>query len=171
MNKFLQLIRFSLRSTFNHLSNRDWRPRELIQQHHDLISSIPLHPTDPKIPNGLKYHVVDVYLDELLLVLTSSSLTSKENTTTTTTTTTTTSGDTNHNNNNGNNDHNDDKDDEEDEKHVSAQRKSLMQIMLEPLLTLKKIGRDKILRRLALDALNDDRIEDWIRSGVSDDGK
>ena len=159
MNKFLQLVRFSLRASFDHLSNRDWRPRELIQQHHDLISSIPLHPTDPKIPNGLKYHVVDVYLDELLLVLTSSSsssLTSKE-----TTTTTTNSGHTHDDNNYSN--HNDNNDDQEGED-ISARRKSLMQTMLEPLRTLQRIGRDKVLRRLALDALNDDRIEHWIRS-------
>ncbi|KAH0126802.1 hypothetical protein KCU67_g17405, partial [Aureobasidium melanogenum] len=31
----------------------------------DLLREIPLNPRDPKVPNGLKYHVIDVYVDEL----------------------------------------------------------------------------------------------------------
>ncbi|KAI9758468.1 MAG: hypothetical protein M1815_000014 [Lichina confinis] len=29
------------------------------------MTAVPLNPTDSRIPNGLRYHVLDVYLDEL----------------------------------------------------------------------------------------------------------
>jgi ribosomal RNA-processing protein 1 len=31
----------------------------------DLIRELPLHPRDPKVPGGLRYHVADVWIDEL----------------------------------------------------------------------------------------------------------
>jgi len=31
----------------------------------NILARTPLNPTDPKIPNGMRYHVLDIYVDEL----------------------------------------------------------------------------------------------------------
>lgn len=64
MDKFLLLVRSYTYTTFKLLVQRGW-DEEGVKEITDLLSSIPLHPTDTKIPNGLRYHVIDVYVDEL----------------------------------------------------------------------------------------------------------
>lgn len=36
-----------------------------MQQCMDILSDTPLNTTDARIPNGLRYHVLDIYVDEL----------------------------------------------------------------------------------------------------------
>ncbi len=64
MNKFLLLVRLYLGASFEYLSRQSWE-QSLVEQHSSLITSIPLNASDIKIPNGIRYHVIDVYVDEL----------------------------------------------------------------------------------------------------------
>ena len=41
---------------------------DAISQYNDLISATPLAPFDTKVPDGLRYHILDIYIDELLAV-------------------------------------------------------------------------------------------------------
>ena len=64
MNKFLLLVRLFIRASFRFLEGSSYGEEE-VKQHNAVITAVPLNPTDSKIPNGLRYHVLDVYLDEL----------------------------------------------------------------------------------------------------------
>ncbi|KAI9674674.1 MAG: hypothetical protein M1817_001577 [Caeruleum heppii] len=64
MDKFLLLARTYLGASFGILAKSHWQA-EIVTQYTVILSSIPLNPTDPKVPDGLRYHVLDIYLDEL----------------------------------------------------------------------------------------------------------
>lgn len=65
MNKYLFLIRQYLNASFKYLSRRDWENKEVIERYMEILRDTPLNATDVKIPNGLRYHVLDIYVDEL----------------------------------------------------------------------------------------------------------
>ncbi|KAK4964251.1 hypothetical protein LTR66_012390 [Elasticomyces elasticus] len=65
MDKFLFLIRRYLFASFRYLARRKWADTDLVDEYLDVLASIPLNPRDMKIPNGLRYHVIDIYIDEL----------------------------------------------------------------------------------------------------------
>lgn len=65
MNKFLFLIRQYVNAGFRYCARQDWQNEEVTQQYMEILAEVPLNPKDPKIPNGLRHHVMDVYVDEL----------------------------------------------------------------------------------------------------------
>jgi ribosomal RNA-processing protein 1 len=65
MDKFLYLVRVYLYASFQHFAHRGWRDMERLDAYIAILSATPLEPRDPKIPNGLRYHVIDIYVDEL----------------------------------------------------------------------------------------------------------
>lgn len=65
MDKFLLLVRRYVGATFAYLARDAWADTELAEQCMELLSQIPLNPTDGKVSNGLRFHVLDVYVDEL----------------------------------------------------------------------------------------------------------
>lgn len=68
MDKYLFLIRQYVYSSFKFLSrgSKGWAGHLAeIEEHGRILAETPLNPTDLKIPNGLRYHVLDVYVDEL----------------------------------------------------------------------------------------------------------
>ncbi|KAF2804830.1 nucleolar protein-like protein NOP52 variant [Mytilinidion resinicola] len=65
MNKFLYLIRQYLFASFRYLSRHGWANTSTITGCMHVLAATPLNSTDPKIPNGLRYHVLDIYVDEL----------------------------------------------------------------------------------------------------------
>ncbi|ORY06660.1 nucleolar [Clohesyomyces aquaticus] len=65
MDKYLYLIRLYLHASLRFLARNDWSNTDAVTQYVDILESIPLNSTDPKIPNGLRYHMFDIYLDEL----------------------------------------------------------------------------------------------------------
>lgn len=65
MNKFLLLVRRYLFATFQQMAAGSWGQEARINEHLTLLKDIPLNPADPKIPNGMRYHVIDIYIDEL----------------------------------------------------------------------------------------------------------
>jgi len=65
MDKFLRLVRFYLRATWVWLAKGEWRDAEARKRFLDILEETPLSAKDMKIPNGLRYHVLDIYVDEL----------------------------------------------------------------------------------------------------------
>ncbi|KAK7536126.1 uncharacterized protein J3D65DRAFT_627513 [Phyllosticta citribraziliensis] len=65
MDKFLYLVRCYLAAGWRHFAARRWRDASRLHEYLDILRATPLNPTDPRIPNGLRYHVVDIYVDEL----------------------------------------------------------------------------------------------------------
>lgn len=64
LDKYLYLIRQYVNVSFQFLSRNDWK-REVVEEWNKVIEEVPLECKDMKIPNGLRYHVMDVYVDEL----------------------------------------------------------------------------------------------------------
>ena len=65
MDKMLLLVRKYLSASFAYLAKNEWADLELVKRYMAVLSSTPLHPTDTKVPNGLRYHVLDIYVGEL----------------------------------------------------------------------------------------------------------
>lgn len=64
MDKFLFLVRQYVAASFRYLARRKWQAATL-RECLTTLETIPLNPTDSKIPNGLRYHMIDIYVDEL----------------------------------------------------------------------------------------------------------
>lgn len=64
LDKFLYLIRRVVRAAFDFLSARQW-DAELTEAYLCMMEDEPLHATDARLPNGLRFHVAEVWLDEL----------------------------------------------------------------------------------------------------------
>jgi ribosomal RNA-processing protein 1 len=62
MDKFLYLIRQVLLSSFRHFANHSWKE---IDTYLSILATTPLNPKELRIPNGLRYHMIDIYVDEL----------------------------------------------------------------------------------------------------------
>ena len=65
MDKFLFMIRSYVNAGFGYCAKGNWKDEKTTKEYLELLREIPLNPRDPKVPNGLKYHVIDVYVDEL----------------------------------------------------------------------------------------------------------
>jgi len=65
MDKFLYLVRQYLRAGWEYWARRSWERKELLVSYLDLLAKIPLSPKDMKVPDGMRYHVIDIYVDEL----------------------------------------------------------------------------------------------------------
>lgn len=65
MDKFLYLVRQMLNAGFALLQKDQWRDAAVREQFLDILAEIPLAPREPKVPNGLRYHVIDIFVDEL----------------------------------------------------------------------------------------------------------
>ncbi|OAL50794.1 nucleolar protein NOP52 variant [Pyrenochaeta sp. DS3sAY3a] len=64
LDKYLYLIRQYVNASFQYLSRSNWK-KSLLEQWNTIVEEIPLECKDMKIPNGLRYHVLDVWVDEL----------------------------------------------------------------------------------------------------------
>ena len=65
MDKFLYLVRCYVGKGFEVVKKKEWEDEELIEAYLEILAAVPLNPSEQKIPNGLRYHVIDVYVDEL----------------------------------------------------------------------------------------------------------
>ncbi|KAH7085850.1 hypothetical protein BKA63DRAFT_432359 [Paraphoma chrysanthemicola] len=64
LDKYLYLIRQYINASFKFLSRQDWN-KETLEQWNEIMEETPLNVSDMKIPNGLRYHVMDIWVDEL----------------------------------------------------------------------------------------------------------
>jgi ribosomal RNA-processing protein 1 len=65
MDKYLYLVRQYLYVSFRYLANAGWKDTEMVDDFMSILSDTPLNASDAKIPNGMRYHLLDIYLDEL----------------------------------------------------------------------------------------------------------
>jgi len=65
MNKFLLLVRVYLGAGFRWCGSNGWKDTSRVERYLDILRETPLNARDDKIPNGMRYHVVDIYVDEL----------------------------------------------------------------------------------------------------------
>jgi ribosomal RNA-processing protein 1 len=64
LDKYLYLIRKYLNACFEFLSRQKWK-KDVLEEWNTIMEETPLEPKDMKIPNGLRYHVMDIWVDEL----------------------------------------------------------------------------------------------------------
>lgn len=64
INKYMYLARLMLREQLAWLKRKDW-DAEQVEKHNGILTKTPLNVDNAKIPNGLRYHVLDVFVDEL----------------------------------------------------------------------------------------------------------
>jgi ribosomal RNA-processing protein 1 len=64
MEKFLLLVRRYIGATFG-LCEKDGWSAATVQSHLELLEELPLNVEDIRLPNGMRYHVIDIYVDEL----------------------------------------------------------------------------------------------------------
>ncbi|MCJ1388655.1 hypothetical protein MMC18_001504 [Xylographa bjoerkii] len=67
MDKFMRLVRYYVNAAFTYLSNHSWDAKWL-QAYLDLVEALPLSAGNLKVGDGLRYHLLDVWVDELAQV-------------------------------------------------------------------------------------------------------
>jgi len=64
LDKYLYLIRQYVHAAFLFLNRKNWK-RDLLAEYVQIVEDVPLECQDMKIPNGMRYHVLDVWVEEL----------------------------------------------------------------------------------------------------------
>lgn len=64
MEKFLLVTRRYLGASFEVLKKGGWKEGE-VEEMMGLLGEVPLNVGEMRIPNGLRYHVIDIYVDEV----------------------------------------------------------------------------------------------------------
>lgn len=65
MDKYLYLVRCYVGKGFEVMSARQWADEELLEKYLAVLEETPLNARDVRILNGMRFHVVDLYVDEL----------------------------------------------------------------------------------------------------------
>jgi ribosomal RNA-processing protein 1 len=64
MEKFLLLTRRYLGASFKLLRDAAWQ-ESVVREHVALLEELPCEVEDARIPNGMRFHVIDIFVDEL----------------------------------------------------------------------------------------------------------
>ncbi|KAI9499530.1 hypothetical protein BDB00DRAFT_794361 [Zychaea mexicana] len=64
LDKYYMLLRRVIFYSFLFLANHDWN-EENVEEYTTMLLNGPLHPTDRKKPDSIRYHIFDVYFEEL----------------------------------------------------------------------------------------------------------
>lgn len=64
LDKYLRLARCMLREEFLWLKRMQW-DQEILTQHNAMMEKTALNVGNAKVPNGLRYHVIDIFVDEM----------------------------------------------------------------------------------------------------------
>lgn len=67
LDKFLMLVRFNLNAIFKRLQKEEW-DQEMVEEVLKTLKKVPLS-GDKKIPTGIPFHLIDIYVDELEKVI------------------------------------------------------------------------------------------------------
>lgn len=68
LDKYLYLIRQYVSASFRYLSRNNWGDTKAIEEHGRVMAQVPMNLGEgdgSRIPNGLRFHVLDVWVDEL----------------------------------------------------------------------------------------------------------
>ncbi|KAG2227293.1 hypothetical protein INT45_004248 [Circinella minor] len=68
LDKYYMLLRRVIFYSFLFLANHDWNDVR-VKEYTTMLLNGPLHPTDPKKPDSIRYHIFEVYFEELDKVL------------------------------------------------------------------------------------------------------
>ncbi len=116
MDKFLYLVRCYVGKGFEYVRGVGWEDEKLVEEYLVILQEGPLDLHDGKIPNGLRYHVTDIYVDEL--------------------------------------------------DKADTGRNAPLDMMLAPLRRLGKESLTKAVRKRVGEALDDERLKDWVNAGA-----
>ncbi|CAF0745205.1 unnamed protein product [Brachionus calyciflorus] len=64
MDKFMMLVRSIIRKIFGYLNSKKW-DKVLIKKFNKMMLELPLNINDDRIPDGITYHITDLYIEEL----------------------------------------------------------------------------------------------------------
>jgi ribosomal RNA-processing protein 1 len=64
IDKFLLLLRRYVAGTFRRLRAEDWQD-DWLEGYQIVMAHVPLNPKDSKVPNAIRLHMTDIFLDEL----------------------------------------------------------------------------------------------------------
>ncbi|KAF3904358.1 hypothetical protein AA313_de0207616 [Arthrobotrys entomopaga] len=67
MDKFMLLVRRYVAASLRYLHSKGW-DEVVVGENNRLLESLPLHPTNARMPDGLRYHLIDIYVDEILKI-------------------------------------------------------------------------------------------------------
>lgn len=65
MDKFLYLARCYINQGFERVSKQQWSDETLLKDYLKILEATPLNTSNGKIPNGIRFHVLEVYVEEL----------------------------------------------------------------------------------------------------------
>ncbi|KAK6353759.1 hypothetical protein TWF730_008186 [Orbilia blumenaviensis] len=65
MDKFMLLVRRYLAAELRRLKAAGW-DEGVVRRRNEVLEGTALHPTNSKMPDGLRYHVIDIFVDELI---------------------------------------------------------------------------------------------------------
>lgn len=66
MDKFLFLVRLFVREAWEWFARRGWDKQEgVLREYLSVLEKVPLSPGDRKVPDGMRYHVLDIWVDEM----------------------------------------------------------------------------------------------------------
>jgi ribosomal RNA-processing protein 1 len=57
-------MRNMLKQSFNYLNTRKWK-KGVVKKFNKILFTLPLNINDDKVPDGISYHIADIYLEEL----------------------------------------------------------------------------------------------------------
>ncbi|OZJ02660.1 hypothetical protein BZG36_04775 [Bifiguratus adelaidae] len=63
LDKYYLLLRRAMSRSFQFLADSEWEPT-LVNDYVTMLSEGPLHPANLKVPDAIRYHLIDIYLDE-----------------------------------------------------------------------------------------------------------
>lgn len=65
MDKYLYLVRCYVGKGFECVGRQEWKDEDLLDDYLNILKRTPFSAREGKVPNGLRYHVIDLYVDEL----------------------------------------------------------------------------------------------------------
>ena len=143
MDKYLLFVRFVVRRVFAGIvqdatNKEDTEEEEVQKRQVALLENFPLSPRERKVPDGLRYHVLDIYVDELERAVAL--------------------GD------DGGNEEKEGKE-EQGEEEILEETRTWVERLLVPVETVAKEGLSKGVRVRAKEILADERVVRWRTKG------
>ncbi|KAJ8652790.1 hypothetical protein O0I10_011596 [Lichtheimia ornata] len=68
LDKYYMLLRRMIFFAFLYLANQDWN-EEMTEAYMTMLLEGPMHPTDRSKPDSIRYHIIDIYFEELDKIL------------------------------------------------------------------------------------------------------
>jgi ribosomal RNA-processing protein 1 len=145
MDKYLLFVRFVVRRVLagvvrDATNKEDTEEEEVQKRQIALLENFPLSPRERKVPDGLRYHVLDIYVDELERAIALGE-------------------------DGGNEEEKEEEEEEQGEEEISEKTRTRVERLLAPVETVAKEGLSKGVRVRAKEVLADERVVRWRTKG------